>query len=300
MGLSQVKKYEDLSFARWVAVGNKLGGLANVLGILSGELEVEVREAANTLFDSYGRRIPLPMLSAEVCDPERDLYLEQPMTIIYAERLERLEEMLGAKTGITAGQFQMRTRKLLATIRENPQIVKCLRGVWLPVVLPQLREEDLSTALEEYLGVVEKSYLAEFPERKFLSRRKEKLAGRVSVVANSRHDQLIARMRQEPVVGIYSPNSLQGFSMDASGEQIESLPEQFSLSGLDASVAMIMYPDVLARGCNTPFLNLAALSWGRTDYSFDFGASDDELEFKITSYQGSSSDPDISSGLFFS
>jgi len=70
-------------------------------------------------------------------------------------------------------------------------------------------------------------------------------------------------------------------------------------SGLDTSIAMVMYPDILARNRNTPGLNLAALQWMSTDYSLSFFvAEDDELNFTFTGRLASAYDV-FSSGLLF-
>jgi hypothetical protein len=86
-------------------------------------------------------------------------------------------------------------------------------------------------------------------------------------------------MKQGPVKGIHFPNPLQGFSIKASREQMLTLPKGFILSGLDTAIAMIMYPDVLARGYLTPGLDLAALSWQSADYSLFFRADVSRLDF---------------------
>ena len=54
-------------------------------------------------------------------------------------------------------------------------------------------------------------------------------------------------MNHASTVGIYFPNPLQGFSVDAGWEQMATLPEGFILSGIDIIIAMIMYPDILTQ-----------------------------------------------------
>ena len=85
-------------------------------------------------------------------------------------------------------------------------------------------------------------------------------------------------------MGIHFPNPLQGFSVNASREQMATLPQGFILSGMDTSVAMVMYPDILARDWNTFGLDLAALSFyfQYSRYSLKFTANDVNLEFDNT------------------
>lgn len=119
------------------------------------------------------------------------------------------------------------------------------------------------------------------------------MSGKVSVVDGSRHDQLIDRMKESQVIGLHFPNPLQGFSINASREQMSTLPpvrrsqsgeggEGFILSGMDAPIAMAMYPDILARGYNTPGLDLAALQWQSAGSSLYLGTHGDGLVFRGT------------------
>ncbi|MBL7155430.1 MAG: hypothetical protein ISS88_02960 [Candidatus Portnoybacteria bacterium] len=299
MDLSKVNRYEELSFAQWVAVGNKLGGLSNVKMVLHGELDIETRKAVKLLFDSTGRRIP-EGLPVGVCDANRSLRLNQPeleQDVDYANRITRLHECLGVDTGITAEQFKAETERLLALIWDNSQIANIANGVWLPVILPKLTTNDIGETLEQYLEAVGKSYVKTFSDRRFYNYRKGMLVDNINIIDGSCHDQLIERMKQGPVMGINFPNPLQGFSINASREQISTLPEGFILSGMDTLIAMAMYPDVLARDWNTPGLDLAAFSW-RSAYSLIFGASALKLDFDSTAYLAYARDS-CSGGLLF-
>ncbi|MBU0722998.1 hypothetical protein KKH46_02135 [Patescibacteria group bacterium] len=246
--------------------------------LLRGEKTVVV-DTARPLFDKRGRRIS-EGLQANVCDPNRDFYLKQPKLdseADYANRVMRLHGCLDVNTtGITA--FKAETERLLALVRGNSQIVNIVNGVHLPVIMPQLTTDDLGTALEQYLEVVGKSYAKDFPDRKSYNHRKGTLAKEVGIVDGSCHDQLIKLMKQGSVIGIYFPNSLQGYSIYADREQMSDLPEGFILSGVDIVIAMAMYPDILARDWYASGQDLAALSW-RSVGSLGFRARDDELSF---------------------
>jgi hypothetical protein len=301
--LSQMKKFEQMSFAQWIAIGKKLGGLPNIIGILRGDLKVIVRQDEKLLVDYRGRFIPR-RLSADVRDANWRSFLSQPelkTEADYANRIMRLHECLCVDTGITARQFQKETERLLALIRDNSQVVNIANSVWLPVVLPQLTTDDLGTALEQYLEAVGKSYTETFSNRKFCNSGKGTFPGKVNIVDRSRHGQLIERMKQGPVIGIHFPNSLQGFSINASREQMSILPEGFILSGMDTPIVMVMYPDILARDHSTPGLDLAALSWQSTTHWFIFRAFNDALVFSsmIRLERGASPDWNFSGGLLF-
>jgi hypothetical protein len=256
------------------ALVKNLGGEEVARKIQRGEVKVSVEDVLKVLFDKHGRRIP-EGLSASVCDANRDFRLDQPKLdaeLDYAKRITRLHDCLSVDTKVTAEQLKMETERLLALIRDNSQIANITNGVWLPLVLPKMETDDVGAELERYLKAVSKSYVEAFGDRKFYNYRKGTLANEVSIINGSRHDQLIERMKQGPVIGILFPSPLQGFSINAQREQMATLPEEFILSGLDTVIAMVMYPDVLARDHNTPGLDLSAFSWQSADYSLGFWA----------------------------
>lgn len=298
--LQDTKNYDDLTDGHWRALGTKCGGFENVLDILRGEKTVTVKDAIRIFFDKHGRRIP-ESLQANVCDADRNFRLDQPKLdeeSDFSNRILRLHRCLSIDTEVTAKQMKAETERLLAVIRGNSQIVNITKGVCLPVVLPKLMTDDLGATLELYMSGVNSSYAKTFDNQKFCNYRKGTLANKVSVAPGTRHDQLIGRTKKGPVIGLHFPNPLQGFSINASREQMLTLPKGFILSGMDTSIAMIMYSDILARGWKTPGLDMAALQWQSADYSLNFRAFDDKLGFDKTGYL-STVDDHYSGGLLF-
>ncbi|MDD3102098.1 MAG: hypothetical protein PHE59_03065 [Patescibacteria group bacterium] len=270
------------------ALINILGGQRIALDILGGQLEVEVREASVKLFDKYGRHIP-HSLKSDVCDFDRNFRLNQPEIATetdYANRILRLHSNLGINPNVTCFEFKQETERLLRLIRNNIRTANIVNGAWLPIILPKWEgTRGLGTVLgEQYLKAIGKSYKKAFPGRTFCNCEKS-FVNKVFIASNSRHNCLIERMEQEAVIGIYFPTALQGFSIDASQECVAKLPKEFILSGLDAIIAMIMYPDILARDKDTPCLDLSALFWQDNRCSFYFKARDDRLEFDISGRQ---------------
>ncbi|MDD5043650.1 MAG: hypothetical protein PHD51_03190 [Patescibacteria group bacterium] len=282
------------------ALVKNLGGEKVARKIQRGEVKVMFKDVMEVFFDKHGRRIPNG-LQARVRDADREFQLVQPKLetdIDYLDRLKRLHEGLNSYTKITGEQFKAETERLLVLIRSNPQVANITKGIWLPVVLPRLTVNNLGVTLKQYLEAVGKSYTKTFSDRRFCNICKGTLAGEVNIVPRSRHDQLIERMEQGPVVGLHFPNPLQGFSIDASREQMSVLPEWFFLSGIDTPIAMVMYPDILARDFNTPGLYMAALSLQSTSCSLYFKADKDELDFAHTPLLASVN-PAWASGLLF-
>lgn len=239
----------------------------------------------DALFDCSGRRIPKGLL-AKVCNVNRTFRLDQPKLDFanFAFRILRMHWCLGIDTEVFE-QFKPETERLLAIIRGNSLIANIANGVCLPIVMPKIvNDDDIGKELELYLSGVKKSYIKTFGDRKFRHRKGTLLSDDVVIVDGSRYYELIAQMKEDPVIGIYFPNSLQGFSCKASREQMATLPEGFILSGMDIIVAMMMYPDILARGINTPGLHLAALEWPSVDSKLYFRAGNGELVFCSAGY----------------
>jgi hypothetical protein len=275
-----------------LALGKKLfegaGGNAEALenfeGLVRDELTAEIvfKDATVVLVDRNGRCIPTGV-SGKVIDANRDFRLVQP-EIDYAARLDRFKGLCpDTMVFPTAQEFQTRVEAILEEIRSNWQITNLLRGVWLPIVLPQLKVADYGTVLEEtFLTAVKASYERQFSGRTFYNYRAGEFAGKVSVIEGTRHHQLLARMAEGPVVAVYFATALQGFGITADREQIRALPLPGSciLSGaIDIATAMTMYPDVLGLNWNTPGLDAAANQWWKPAYSLYFLAGDGRLVF---------------------
>ncbi len=298
--MDPLQELKGFDAGRQLALMKKLGGRDVVNAVLRDEKTVIIKDAIQLFLDKHGRRIP-EGLQSNVCDANRDFRLDQPKLeaeVDYADRILRLHGCLDVDTEITAEQLKAETERLLVIIRDNPQIANITNGVYLPVILPQITTDDIGTALEQYLEGVGKSYVKTFDDRKLYNHRKGTLANEVSIVDGSRHDQLIKRMEQGPVMGIHFPNPLQGFSINADREQVLTLPEGFVLSGMDTPIAMMMYSDILACDYNTPGLDMAAFSWRSAFYSLSFEARDVRLFFCSTAILALADDA-YSGGLLF-
>lgn len=275
---------------RTLALIKKLGGRKNAELILSDDYTIELKKKFNKLFDKDGRRIPQGLIS-EVRDANKTYYLNQPeMKTIddYVQRLNLLievftkiwtESQLKAVSSITAEGFKEGVECLITMIKSDLCVANIMKGVWLPIILPQLFDSDLGNIFEWFAKGAGESYLNHFEKKdvRFCNYFQLRLSGNITVADSSRHEQLIERMRQGPVLGIHFSNSLQGFSASASKEQLLTLPEGFILSGLDTPIAMAMYPDILMRDHDTPALCMPSIVVGSIDDSLTFKTHSDSL-----------------------
>lgn len=280
------------------------GDTEKLNALLRDELEVKLVERILKLVDKNGRIIPSKDLKNTVCDPDKKFRLGQPkMKTLddFGSRLVRFQESFKSGPCLSSAEFQGKVDGLVEQIKDTKTIANLLKGIYLPIILPRLGNfGDYGRLLEDvFLPAVELSYKKQFPDWSFHNYRKNELAGKVSVVAGTRHEKLLDMMARELVVAIYFPNLLQGFSVLASREQISALPESLLLAGgFDTAAAMAMYPDVLARGWYTPGLDMSALSWRSSVCSLSFGAFGGELLFSYRGALGDAGDL-YSSGLLF-
>src|SRR4030042_465377 len=267
------------------AIMNKVSGgdREKLEALLRDEFDVQLIEKVLKFFDKNGRRIPKG-LQAAVYDSNKDFHLVQPKLDSigkYADRLVRFQFAFGAGPVMSAAEFEGRSRELIGEIKNNRNLANLLNGVYLPIILPKLGDiSDYGKTLEGvFLPAVKSSYERQFPDRKFYNYRENELVNNTSIVSGTRHEKLGEEMKHDSLVAIYFPNSLQGFSILASQEQISSLPELLLSGGFDTAAAITMYPDILARDWNTPGYDLSALSWQSPVDSLYFKANDDRLHF---------------------
>ncbi|MEK7189359.1 MAG: hypothetical protein AAB666_00050 [Patescibacteria group bacterium] len=295
-------KYDEWSRGDDEALLNRLGGIGVARRIASGELKVDITNGAAvlktkfaTLFDKHGRRIPPSELQYPVVDADCDFCLRQPK-LDYGQLIALATERLRQGPIMSGAEFEARATAVLEQVKADPQLANLLKGVHLPIVLPQMKVTDYGRVMEKtFLTAVARAYTVAFPDRNFNNYLQKNLAGKVAIAPNTRHEQLIAKMGAGSVVGIYFPTALQGFSIPASREQMASLPDNILLAGgLDIAMAMLMYTEVLARDFNTPGLDMAALQWDSAAYSLYFKACGSSLYF---SHGGLDAYDDCSGGL---
>lgn len=284
----------------WLAAGGEESGQEGLKAVLDGKQRITLVEALLKWADQHGRLIPPAGFQPQVVDANRNFNLVQPRLVAedYAAVLARLTRNLPGLTFPSVQEFAGGSNALLEVLRADAQAKNLLRGVHLPVAFPQLTVTDYGTALEEvFLPGVDRSYRLEFPGRKFLNHRRGTLAEQVTCVPESRQDSLLAKLAAAPVVGIYFPTALQGFSIQAAREMVTILPEGFILAGsMEAAVALTGYPGTLARDSQTPGLDCSANVWQSIERSLSFKADGDQLGF---GYRNLNANESSSSGLFF-
>jgi len=254
------------------------------------------------LFDKNGRMIPVKGMFSDVCIPDRRRRLAQPKLdeADFAERILRLYGCLGIKPQITSKEMKNEVKRLLAIILMDSQIANIANGVCLPIVLPNFRDpgNSLDEELDFYYQGVGASYKHAFGDREFLNLCK---GYRASVIDEKQGRFLLPKIREGrgPIVALYFPQALWGFSIRACRRHAEELPNGLILPGVGTIIAMIMYPDILADG-QGPVITLSAIEWlFMYKFFFYFAATSKKLVFGAT-LAVDEAFPGHSNGLLFS
>lgn len=162
-----------------------------------------------------------------------------------------------------AADLEQRSNTLRSELRADERLAPILNGSYFPICLPRCEIGDYGSLVDEvFLPGVKRAYEATFPKRCFKDSMTGKLPGQLTIASESGQEVLIKKMARGPVVGILFPVALQGYSVAAAREQMATLPNGFVLSGvLDTCVAMVSYPDFLARDDHTPTLVCPGTTW---------------------------------------
>ena len=251
------------------------------------------------LFDVSGRRIPSPGIGAPVNPASPRYGLAQP-AIDHSVIHRRISEHIpGAAAVLSLDAFRDRAGALLDRLQSDPATREIARGVHVPFFLPADRSADPGQALESvYLPAVGASYTARYPKYDFRSELKGGLAGKMNVAPGSRYEVLLTALAAGPIVGVYFPLALSGFSIDAALRQMADLPDGFVLSGgCDAAAALVASPELIMKEDGyPPQLDLAALEGTAPRYAYHFAPYGYNLTFNGRYHNGLASDY-CSSGL---
>lgn len=240
-----------------------------------------------SMFDGHGRCVPSGVIADAHNKSRRYFVITQPR-VGYADIFARIGKHLGMTLSLSAREFEQRAEAILQNLKSDPNIAGIADGVGVPFILPCADYADYGETLETiYLEAVRSSFSEKFPSYSFVNHSKGGLAGKFSIAPGSRHELLLASMRQEPVVGYYFP-CLTEYSVPAAIERIATLPEKFLLAGgFDTAAAVIGSPDLLLRNDGyPPVLWLAALLAESNQIGYHFEAYGYNLNFNRRAHFG--------------
>jgi hypothetical protein len=153
----------QFSASRQLALINAIGGPDACKDVLARRKRIILEDVIRKFVDKHGRFIPFEGMQSSVSDADYDFNLQQPK-LDYGLRLAMIMEILHCGPTISAAEFQGRSEKIIARVKANKQLSNLLKGVYLPIVLPQMEIKDYGQTLEEnFLPAVERVYKKQFP-----------------------------------------------------------------------------------------------------------------------------------------
>lgn len=248
------------SLGEEIALGLKSGDLRAIL--VNGS--VQIHKVLKALFDKNGRRIPLN-LKSPVCDPESEVSFRLD-DLSYQMRYQMFTEFISDMI-ISVDYFKRRTEVLLLKLESDHQLKNILKSTHFPIIIPQIPRGDYWNQSEIFFKNAELPFNKKYPDCKFQYKAENQSE---FGFASERNQQLLQMIRNHPVVALFFPASLKGFSITAQREQMESLPNEFVLSGpLEAAIAMNMYPEVFSQDNYIPYLTCAGMWTGESRGAYE-------------------------------
>jgi MoaA/NifB/PqqE/SkfB family radical SAM enzyme len=230
-------------------------------------------------FDEHGRCSPLGLKASVNVVSRRYFKIKQPDLDLASIHRRIVRNLPGDYPSLA--EFRQRVEGIMESLAADDTTAFALRGVHVPFMLPQGLISDEGAALEDfYLNDVKQAYLERYPESVFKDHHVQPLTGLLTTREGSRHERLLAHMRQGPVVGLYLP-ALREFSVAAAIERVQQLPDCFMLAGgIDTAAALIANPDLLAcKEGYSPLLWLAGVQSPKEGEGHCFEAYGYDLTF---------------------
>jgi hypothetical protein len=235
-------------------------------------------------FTASGIRMPYEGLKSATTAPDEE-YAFPETRIVTRDILYGVWWRIGCfLPGVALGleTFWEQAQALRQTLLMYSELSGLIDGVCLPLVIPVLSEPDYGCRLAQILPAVKASYQNWFPQRRFIDCLNYDRSENLTIIRQSNMSHLNGTLTTTPVVGLYFPDALRGWSIRACREQMQTFPASLGMILPDAIIhglGIIGYPYLLAHGLSTPGLDCAGNSWHQAQYSLCYKAYDTCLEF---------------------
>lgn len=207
-------------------------------------------------FDESGRRVPRDGLRVFSSDASTYYRLTQPI-VDYGLILDRITTHQTVSLNLSASEFKARTDLLLDQLRLDSSYSNMANGVCVPFACKRApKHADFGSELQSrLLPALHRAFNERYPDAHFKAvlQGNSELHGQISLHPHSRYDEFITACGEEPVVGLYFPQALQGFDVKSQQLQMHLLPESNTIKvclsgGLDICTALTGVPELLISG----------------------------------------------------
>lgn len=240
---------------------------------LPDDYEVQIIERNPALFDECAQRIPSGTVKGMPLDFEAlRIDLKKLKEVIYAKRIGRIVKFLTkGKPFMSVEEFEMRAKAILAMIESDNRIANMNRGIYLPIAFPKMNvtSKTYDRAIEtQIMPALEAAYRDRFVDRWFTKNDVgfDDARDTLRSIHSSRQEYFLEAINSGPVVAIFFPRVLRGFSREDAFEQMNDLPERVILAGfMEVAVSIIAYTKEMAEAPFPPYTAVAmhSASWCR-------------------------------------
>lgn len=183
-------------------------------------------------------------------------YPKDPKKIQYGMRLERATNFFPPARRIhhlSKEMYRDKSLALEAELEHDPDLVHLRSLARFSVYIPKIKVGNHYRAIlkQFLLPPLQTIYTNMFLSSDRLFKNELDVSANWSAAPNSRHQKVLDRIVEEPIVALYFPAyPLRGFPIEAALQQTEVLPSYFALAGLLETVMLFMlYPDFVS--CDT-------------------------------------------------
>ncbi len=252
-------KYGDQTMGQSEAILNMLSS-KDWKAVLNGEKKLAAVERNILLVDKNGRVIPTHVgATSKVCDEKTDFHVKYPSKFDYAEIIKHYQDFFSFVPEIKflgAAELEDLAEKRKEHLMKDESIHNLIRRA-LPLPTPYcgaIKNKDYGKIIEDiFIPAAKRAYKSCSGGCEFEFRCEGELRDRV-FAATENQKKFADMLISGPNVVWYFPNSMQGFSSDASCEAMTVLNEKsLALSGLiEPLLGLVGYAEILAKNFYTP------------------------------------------------
>lgn len=244
---------------------------------------------AEPFFDDFGRCVA-GVVGAEkwLCERNKKRLVDEPQEFDYSQITNRFTEYFsGRNRFFSADDFEnvaesFRERKM----GESSSAAAFFKRAW-PIQIPKYSVGNMGWAVEKFiLPAVRRSFEDRLSGKIFINYCNS-LNGDIAVVEGVGHKELLSRIKKEPLVAWYSPDSLQEVPINEQRKVIQSLrkSDNFSLAGVfETSSAIVSYTSEMTSEEKEGSFDCSANMRVSDKWSFAFNVREDRLDFLPIKY----------------
>lgn len=132
------------------------------------------------------------------------------------------------------GDFKASSIKLYNDINSNNQLSNINRGFCVPLIVPEIKEDERSLVFDLLLKLIAK-----------INKLDTIVRSKKQVFLGRKYTPIVLGWKlKKPSVAMYYPHSLKDLNIEKIQSEISSLPKNVTTATIESLIAIIMYPEV--------------------------------------------------------